>query len=83
MIILDIKVRFKNYVDILYLKSQINGVIMANDEIQDELKKIGKKLDDVKKINDAIRNVLLVIVFILICFLFMSFIYFSGHFPPI
>ena len=56
---------------------------MADDEIQDELKKIGKKLDDVKKINDAIRNVLLVIVFILICFFIMSFIYFSGHFPPI
>ena len=56
---------------------------MTDDEIQDELKKIGKKLDDVKKINDAIRNVLLVIVFILICFFIMSFIYFSGHFPPI
>jgi len=56
---------------------------MPDDEIQDELKKIGKKLDDVKKINNSIRNVLLVIVFILICFSFMSFIYFSGHFPPI
>ncbi len=65
------------------MKSQINSVIMADDEIQDELKKIGKKLDDVKKINDAIRKILLVIVFILICFFFMSFIYFSGHFPPI
>ena len=65
------------------MKSQINSVIMANDEIQDELKKIGKKLDDVKKINDAIRKLLLVIVIILICFFFMSFIYFSGHFPPI
>jgi len=65
------------------LKSQINSVIMADNEIQDELKKIGKKLDEVKKINDAVRNILLVIVFILICFFFMSFIYFSGHFPPI
>jgi len=65
------------------LKSQINSVIMADEEIQDELKKIGKKLDDVKKINDVIRKILLVIVLILICFFFMSFIYFSGHFPPI
>ena len=65
------------------MKSQIYTVIMTDDENQDELKKIGKKLDDVKKINDAIRNVLLVIVFILICFLIMIFIYFSGHFPPI
>ena len=61
----------------------MNSVIMADEEIQDELEKIGKKLDDVKKINDAIRNILLVIVFILICFFIMSFIYFSGHFPPI
>ena len=65
------------------MKSQIYSVIMTDDEIQDELKKIDKKLNDVKKINDAIRNVLLVIVFILICFFIMSFIYFSGHFPPI
>ena len=65
------------------MKSQINSVIMADDEIQDDLKKIGEKLDDVKKINDAIRKILLVIVIILICFFFMSFIYFSGHFPPI
>jgi len=65
------------------LKSQINRFIMADEEIQDELKKLGKKLDDIKKINDAIHKILLVIVFILICFFFMSFIYFSGHFPPI
>jgi len=56
---------------------------MADEEIQDELKKLGKKLDNIKKINDAIHKILLVIVFILICFFFMSFIYFSGHFPPI
>ena len=65
------------------MKSQINRFIMADEEIQDELKKLGKKLDDIKKINDAIHKILLVIVFILICFFFMSFIYFSGHFPPI
>ncbi len=65
------------------MKSQNNSVIMADEEIQDELKKLGKKLDDIKKINDAIHKILLVIVFILICFFFMSFIYFSGHFPPI
>ena len=65
------------------MKSHINSVIMADEEIQDELKKIGNKLDDIKKINDAILRILLVIVFILICFFFMSLIYFSGHFPPI
>ncbi len=56
---------------------------MTENEIQDDLKNIEKKLDDVKKINNAIRSLLLVIVFILVCFFIMSFIYFSGHFPPI
>ncbi len=56
---------------------------MNDENIQNQLKEIVKKLDRIRKLNDDIRFILIIIVFTLIFFAFMSFIYFSGHFPPI
>ncbi len=56
---------------------------MNDENTQNQLKEIVKKLDRIRKLNDDIRFILIIIVFTLISIAFMSFIYFSGHFPPI
>ena len=56
---------------------------MSEEVTNNDLKEILKKLDRIRKLNDDIRFVLMLIVIILIIFSFMCFIYFAGHFPPI
>ncbi|MFX1418768.1 MAG: hypothetical protein ACFE9N_07605 [Promethearchaeota archaeon] len=56
---------------------------MIDEDKKNELNEIVKKLDRIRKLNDDIRFILMIIVIILIIFTFMSFVYFSGHFPPI
>ncbi|MFW9999059.1 MAG: hypothetical protein ACFE9Q_10625 [Candidatus Hodarchaeota archaeon] len=56
---------------------------MNEENIQNELKEIGQKLDRIGKLNNNILTTLTILVIILIILVFMCFIYFSGHFPPI
>jgi hypothetical protein len=49
---------------------------MNDESIQNELKEIIKKLDRIRKLNDDIRFVLIIIVIILIIFAIWSFPYF-------
>lgn len=56
---------------------------MNQENIQKELKEIGKKLDRIGKLNNNILTALTIIVIILIILVFMCYLYFSGHFPPI
>ena len=56
---------------------------MNDENTQNELKEIVKKLDRLRTLNDDIRFILIIIAIILSIFVFMSFIYFSGHFPPL
>lgn len=65
------------------VKSQIYSFIMNEENIQNELKEIGQKLDRIGKLNNNILTTLTILVIILIILVFMCFIYFSGHFPPI
>lgn len=62
---------------------KFNSIIMNDEEIKNELKEIRKKLDNINKINENTRKILLIIIMILVIFFFMTFIYFSGHFPPL
>jgi hypothetical protein len=58
-------------------------MIMNNENIQNNLKKISEKLERIEQLNNNISFMLTLNVVILIFFALMCFIYFSGHFPPI
>lgn len=49
---------------------------MNDENIQNDLKEIVKKLDRIRKLNDDIRFVLIIIVIILIVFAILCFPYF-------
>lgn len=56
---------------------------MNDENIREEIKEIGKKLDRIVKLNNNILTSLTIIIIILIILVSMCFVYFSGHFPPI
>jgi amino acid permease len=56
---------------------------MNNEEIKNEMREIGKKLDKLNRNNEITHRTLFVIILILIVFFVMTLIYFLGYFPLI
>ncbi|MHA2036228.1 MAG: hypothetical protein ACW98X_07330 [Promethearchaeota archaeon] len=56
---------------------------MNDEEIKNELKEIGKKIDKLTRMNESTLRTLYVIIMILIVFFVTTLIYFSGYFPPL